>query len=318
MKKTLVLGSLIADVCEKKQGFVQIYDSEISIPVTLINGKKDGKTILITAGIHGCEYPGIQTAIELAREINEEEVAGNIIIIHPVNIEAFKSKVSAIVPTDKKNINREFPGDKNGSVSQQIAHFISHQCQSQADFYIDLHGGDLYELATDYVYYPGIGDDEVVSLSREIATMIDTEYMVKSSARTGAYNFAAINGTPSILIERGGRGLWSKEEVIKYKKDIKMILNYLNVIIDSNYENKKKNKVEITNAVQVDSEVDGCWYPNVLPGHRVNEGMIIGEIKDFFGNTIKSYNAKINGVVLYMTMSLSISGDEPLIAYGEI
>lgn len=318
MKKTLVLGSLIADVCEKKQGFVQIYDSEISIPVTLINGKKDGKTILITAGIHGCEYPGIQTAIELAREINEEEVAGNIIIIHPVNIEAFKSKVSAIVPTDKKNINREFPGDKNGSVSQQIAHFISHQCQSQADFYIDLHGGDLYELATDYVYYPGIGDDEVVSLSREIATMIDTEYMVKSSARTGAYNFAAINGTPSILIERGGRGLWSKEEVIKYKKDIKMILNYLNVIIDSNYENKKKNKVEITNAVYVDSEVDGCWYPNVLPGHRVNEGMIIGEIKDFFGNTIKSYNAKINGVVLYMTMSLSISGDEPLIAYGEI
>ncbi len=318
MKKTLVLGSLIADVCEKKQGFVQIYDSEISIPVTLINGKKDGKTILITAGIHGCEYPGIQTAIELAREINEEEVAGNIIIIHPVNIEAFKSKVSAIVPTDKKNINREFPGDKNGSVSQQIAHFISHQCQSQADFYIDLHGGDLYELATDYVYYPGIGDDEVVSLSREIATMIDTEYMVKSSARTGAYNFAAINGTPSILIERGGRGLWSKEEVIKYKKDIKTILNYLNVIIDSNYENKKKNKVEITNAVYVDSEVDGCWYPNVLPGDRVNEGMIIGEIKDFFGNTIKSYNAKINGVVLYMTMSLSISGDEPLIAYGEI
>lgn len=318
MKKTLVLGSLIADVCEKKQGFVKIYDSEISIPVTLINGKKDGKTILITAGIHGCEYPGIQTAIELAREINEEEVAGNIIIIHPVNIEAFKSKVSAIVPTDKKNINREFPGDKNGSVSQQIAHFISHQCQSQADFYIDLHGGDLYELATDYVYYPGIGDDEVVSLSREIATMIDTEYMVKSSARTGAYNFAAINGTPSILIERGGRGLWSKEEVIKYKKDIKMILNYLNVIIDSNYENKKKNKVEITNAVYVDSEVDGCWYPNVLPGHRVNEGMIIGEIKDFFGNTIKSYNAKINGVVLYMTMSLSISRDEPLIAYGEI
>lgn len=318
MKKALVLGSLIAEVCEKKQGFVQIYDSEISIPVTLINGKEDGKTILITAGVHGCEYPGIQTAIELSREINEEEVAGNIIIIHPVNIEAFKHKTSAIVPTDGKNINREFPGDENGTISQKIAHFITHQCQSQADFYIDLHGGDLYELATDYVYYPGIGDDEVVSLSKEIAAIIDTEYMVKSSARTGAYNFAAINGTPSILIERGGRGLWSKEEVIKYKKDIKTILNYLNVIADSNYENKKKNKVEITNAVYVDSEVDGCWYPNVLPGDTVNEGMIIGEIKDFFGNTVKTYNAEINGVVLYMTMSLSISKNEPLIAYGEV
>lgn len=42
--------------------------------------------------------------------------------------------------------------------------------------------------------------------------------MVKSNATTGAYNSAAIRGIPSILIERGGRGIWSREEVdIDYK-----------------------------------------------------------------------------------------------------
>ena len=318
MKKILTLGNLSANTCEKVQGFVKIYNSGVEVPVTLINGKEDGKTILITAGIHGCEYPGIQTAIELSQEISEEDVNGNIIIIHPVNIDAFKSKVSAIVPEDGKNINREFPGDENGTISQQIAHFITNQCQSQADFYIDLHGGDLYELVTDYVYYPGIGDDEVINISKEIASIIDTYYMVKSSAITGAYNSCAINKTPSILIERGGRGLWSKEEVIKYKKDIRTILNYLNVVNDLKYENKKEDKVEITNAIYLNSDVDGCWYPNVLPGDKIEKGMVIGEIKDFFGNTMKTYLANVDGVVLYMTVSLSVSKDEPLIAYGEI
>ena len=51
--------------------------------------QKDGKIILITSGIHGGEYPGIQTAIELAQELNPAEVQGALIILHPVNTQAF-------------------------------------------------------------------------------------------------------------------------------------------------------------------------------------------------------------------------------------
>ena len=81
MKTELTLGHLVAKQGEKKQGMVSIYDTGLSFPVTLINGEKDGKTVLLTGGIHGSEYPGIQTVIELAAELSPEEVLGKLILV---------------------------------------------------------------------------------------------------------------------------------------------------------------------------------------------------------------------------------------------
>lgn len=311
----LRLGNLIADRGEKKQGFVNVYDTNYSMPVTLINGELLGKTILITGGIHGCEYTAIQTVIELAKEINPKNVSGKIIIIHPVNVQAFKKKVSAINPWDNKNLNREFPGDINGTISEKICYFIENECHSQCDFYIDLHGGDLYEMATNFVYYPGIAEENVIKESKEIASLLNVDYVVKSGAKTGAYNYAAIKGIPSILIEKGGRGLWSKEEIYDYKNDILTILKHFNVL--EGQIKKDKEPVNITEAVYLESTCDGCWYPKVKAGQKVNEGEMLGEVKDFFGNVIERYYARVSGVVLYMTVSLSVEKDEPLVAYGK-
>lgn len=48
--------------------------------------------------------------------------------------------------------------------------------------------------------------------------VLDMEFMVRSTATTGAYNYAAISGVPSILIERGGAGLCLREDIDAYKK----------------------------------------------------------------------------------------------------
>ena len=82
MKKNLVIQNLRAERGSKVHGFVNIIYSNTNMPVTLINGSGEGKTILITAGIHACEYPGIQTATELAKEIDPKDVNGNIIIVN--------------------------------------------------------------------------------------------------------------------------------------------------------------------------------------------------------------------------------------------
>lgn len=318
MKEVLKVGNLITNKGEKKQGFVDIYNTSTSMPITLINGEKEGKTILITGGVHGSEYPCIQTVIELAKEIEPKDVSGNIILIHPVNTQAFEKKVSAVVPEDNKNINRVFPGKKDGSIAEKIAHFITYECQGQSDFYIDLHGGDLHELVTDFVYCPGIGDEKVIEEAKEVANVLDLKYVVKSKATTGAYNSAAIRGLPSLLIERGGRGTWSKEEVEKYKKDVRNILNHIQVLKDSSFSSKNENSpIEITNVIYLNASEKGCWYPEVKSGDKVKKGDLLGTIKNFFGETIDTYYSDIEGVILYMTVSLSIEKNESLIAYGE-
>ena len=69
---------------EKKQVYVQVMDSEEYMPVTFINGTRDGKTVLVTSGIHGGEYEGIHAACEIARDLKSEDICGQLAIIHPV------------------------------------------------------------------------------------------------------------------------------------------------------------------------------------------------------------------------------------------
>ena len=308
------LGNIVCKLGEKVSGFWDI--EGYSIPTTIINGKKSGKIVAISSGIHNCEYVGIQSAIELSQEIDPENINGTVIIFHPVNYSGFFHKIPAVMPEDNKNLNRAFPGIENGSTSDKIAYHFSKFLYPQLDFFIDLHGGDLYERATNFVYSPGIGDNKVIEVSHEVAQVLSVPYRVRSSAKTGAYNSAAIQGVPSMLIERGGNGLWNNEEVKEYKKDILSVLGYFNIIDFLNEKNL--NQKEISIAKYISSEVDGFWYPRYKAGEKFNEGDLLGEIKDCFGNIITSYYAEFDGVILYGVFSLAIKKSEEILAYGKI
>lgn len=313
----LKVRDLEAKKGEKISGFINVEKTDLKIPITLINGVNEGKSILITAGIHGCEYLGIEAINELVREIDPKKVSGKIIFVHVANTSGFFSRVPAIVPEDGNNLNRAFPGDNNGTISEKIAYILTNEFQNEVDFYIDLHGGDLHELVFPYVYYPGIGNEDVVKASCEAAKKLNVDYRVRSSAATGAYNSAAILGTPSLLIERGGCGLWSKEEVALYKKDVYKILEHENIMENSN-SSENSEQIEIQNAIYIDSEVDGYWYPEVKPGEKIVKGQKLGIVRDCFGKELRVYKSEVRGVVLYMTLSLAIGKDKSLIAYGEI
>lgn len=314
---TISIGHMAARCGEKVKGFYTIPNSNVEIPVTIINGAGEGKTVLMTSGIHGGEYPGIQTAIELSDELDPKDVCGAVVIVHPVNTQAFRAKLPAVVPEDGKNLNREFPGKEDGTITQRTAWYITKDFHDIADFYVDMHGGDLHELVMPYVYFPGIGDQEVVEYSRSAACMLDLPYMVRSNATTGAYNSAAIRGVPSLLIERGGNGLWSKDEVRSYKADIVNLLRFLDVLPGKPWL-PRTQPIEINKAIYLNSDAGGCWYPDVQPSQKISKGQKLGEIRDFFGETIKVYTSPVDGVVLYMTTTLAIGEGSSIVAIGEL
>ena len=71
--------------------------------------------MLITAGVHAGEYVGIQAAIELAQKLKIEKVTGTVIIIKALNRPAFEARKGSMGLTDGKNLNREFPGNPDGT-----------------------------------------------------------------------------------------------------------------------------------------------------------------------------------------------------------
>ena len=299
-------------------GYLELGQGEFRLPAAVLHGTRPGKTMLITAGVHGGEYVGIQAAIELAQKLKIQKVAGTIIIVKVINVPAFERRNGSMGLTDGKNLNREFPGNPKGTEMERLAWAVSHELQPAADYYIDLHSGDDYEQLTSYVYYAGMADEKTVSQSRRMAEQVDVPYMVRSNvASGGAYNYAASQGIPSILIERGGMGAWTSEEVRSTRRDVRNILCHLGI-----YQGKKDYRtyypLDVTDICYQDASRDGLWYPFKKPGDMIREGEILGEVRDYEGGLLELSVAEYDGVILYQTGTLQVLGDGPMIAYGKI
>lgn len=299
-------------------GYLELGQGEFRLPAAVLHGTRPGKTMLITAGVHGGEYVGIQAAIELSQKLKIQKVAGTIIIVKVINVPAFERRNGSMGLTDGKNLNREFPGNPKGTEMERLAWAVSHELQPAADYYIDLHSGDDYEQLTSYVYYAGMADEKTVSQSRRMAEQVDVPYMVRSNvASGGAYNYAASQGIPSILIERGGMGAWTSEEVRSTRRDVRNILCHLGI-----YQGKKDYRtyypLDVTDICYQDASRDGLWYPFKKPGDMIREGEILGEVWDYEGGLLELSVAEYDGVILYQTGTLQVLGDGPMIAYGKI
>ncbi len=290
---------------------IHVKGTEIHIPHMLLCGKSHGPTVLITAGIHNAEYVGIQAAIELSNELNVDDLRGNVVIVPLANRSGFENRTMSRVFEDGKNLNRVFPGDKEGSESERLANLLYEVFIKEADYYIDLHSGDGYETLTPYAYY--LGDTDVEEESKKMIRCVDTKYCVRSKCKTGgAYNLASLHGVPSILMERGQLSLFSREEVEADKADVRNILRYLGVLEG---EHREYDKIELTEYNDT-SPYTGCWYPEKKVGETFVKGDKLGEIRDYFGNSLYIANASKDGVLLFQCSSLNIIENGPMISYG--
>ena len=298
---------------KKSTGLISVPGTPVEMPTTLICGQKPGKNILITGGVHGGEYPCIETAIRLAGQLEPSEISGTLLIIHPVNTPAFLARMQYYGPYDGKNLNRVFPGKAKGTVSERIAYSV-HQLQQRADFYIDLHGGDIHEALIPFVIYSKVGEEKVTQASKEASVALGFPYVVGSVSDNGSIGGAAAVGTPGFLAELGMCGRWSEEEVHTYVEAVRNVLRYLGTLEGEVVENLGVQFMDKMSVLK--AQHDGCWYPFKALEDEVKKGEKIGEIRDFFGQTLSEYYAETDGLLLYLVTSLAIMNGDPLAAIG--
>ncbi len=314
MSEEFKAGNLRAEPGTKVQGYLNVHGSDMKMPATLIHGTRPGKTVVITGGIHGGEYPGIEASIRLAVQLKPEDVSGRLVIVHPVNTKAYFAKMQYFGPDDGKNLNRMFPGKATGTVSERIAWTISSELISQADFFMDLHGGDIHEALVPFVLYSLAGRPEVNRISEEASSLLGLKYVVGSVSTNGTFGSAAVAGVPGFLAEIGQCGLWSEEEVLAYLKGVRNVLKYLGLLPGGPED--LGSVVKLPKMIVSTSEQTACWYPAVRAGDRVAKGQKLGEMRDFFANRLGEYLASQDGTVLYVASSLAINEGDPIAAIG--
>lgn len=318
MKDSIIYGGIQVPAGEKKSGFAPVLDSGVTMPITVINGRNEGPTVLITSGVHGGEYPCIETALQIASEANPDEVFGQLVLIHPVNVSAFISRFQYYVPEDGKNINRMFPGRADGSISEQIAYVLTNEYQKRADYYFDLHGGDIHEDLPFQVYYPGkpeVKDPRLQRICSELADKVEAVFKIKAPIPCTASASATIHcGVPALMLECGGKGLWSQEEVDNYKRNVYNLLYETGVLKGTVRDVPKAT--ELYGASTPMASFSGAWYPAVKLGEDVVKGQKVGEIRNLLGETVEEIISEVDGIVVYIITSLAISKGEPVLSIG--
>lgn len=303
MPKEIKIRNIAADKGTKARGHVRVYDTStwsLDLPVTIVNGAKDGPVLCLTAGFHPHEYTGIETVIRLASKLQPEALSGSVIALPCINVAGFQKRMRNN-PVDDSNMHREFPGNPKGKSSQQVAWFLSNEVLKQSTHYIDNHGADFGEVAPNHVIYPVVGNAKVDEVSEMMGKCFNGDYLRahKATDTLSALSWAAANGIPSILSEAGQLGgltlgqldekdiAWNTEGILNTMRYLKMINGSANF----------KQPVMISNEAHLASSVAGMFYSKVRIGDEVKVGQVVGEIKDMFGNLKEQLVAPINGVV---------------------
>lgn len=167
----------------------------LSLPIHTIRGVKEGPVLGISAVIHGDEIIGAEIIRRVYNRLDESELSGTVKLLPVANPLAFES-LTRNTPLDMNNLNRVFPGDHNGWVTDQLANSIVKNFLDEIGVYIDLHAGGAVPVV-DYVY---IQNDEELSRAFNFPVLYRPAHPYEGTTAT----YTTAKGIPSVTVEIGG------------------------------------------------------------------------------------------------------------------
>lgn len=309
-------GNLAAGRGEKVKGYLEFPGIQERLPAFLINGEEDGPATLIFGGIHGCEYTSIDAALTLGRKLSAEDVKGKVAVLPIANPASFYARSIYVHPDDKKNLNRVFPGKKDGTAAERLAFFLTETAFKPVEYIIDLHGGDMIEALVPFTIYHKGENQELAAESRQLASAMGIEYIVGSTDQVGGstYSSASFQGKKAIIAEAGQQGILDRESSLLLQEGTKNALRHIGNL-SGTAEDKPTKLLNTFDWYRADHK--GLWYPSVSVGDAVKKGDLVGKITDEFGDSLKEYHANTDGIILFLVTSLAINLDDPLLAVGD-
>lgn len=293
----------------------------IRFPVGIVKGKADGPTLVVVGGMHGSEFCGVQAAIDLFKEVDPEKLKGTLIVGTIYNLPAFVNHTGFVVPQDGKNPMSTFPGKLDGTYGEVMAHHFNEKILSQADYFIELHGGDIPEALTPFIMCPLTGiegiDHKIKDMALAYNIPLIIERKVELTEKLGsAFVKSALRGVPSILTESGQQGILDLEAAKIHLNGLRNVMITLNMLEGERVNDAERIYLESHGAVR--SEWIGMWYPFVKLNDRVRFNQIVGEIRDYFGQVIAEVKSPIDGLITVIRTSPSVALGNVLIELHKV
>ncbi len=268
----------------------------INVPIIVARGVEDGKTLGLTAAVHGNELNGIPVIQRIFREIDVRELKGNIVGVPVINVPSLLRKKRRFL--DGVDLNHIMPGSPDGTVSQVYAWRIIERIVKQFDYLIDLHTASNGRINSYYIRADM--EDETV---KKMALLQNSQIIVHNPPNDGTLRGTADElGIPAITLEVGNPNLFQKGMIRDGLTGIHNFLAYFGFTEDE-IEESQDETVICPKSYWVYTDMGGFLsvHPPVM--HQLAPGEVMATMRNVFGDTIKEYYAPEAGIVIGKSVS---------------
>ena len=181
----------------------------------------------------------------------------------------------------------------------------------KADVQKDIHSGDNHEDLVSHLYYlEGLENSD---LAKKLAMSCNVEYAWPCHGKSGAYyNAAMYSGTATVLMERSGMSVWNDEFVGQDKEDIRNFLKTAGILEGE----AKVYDLPLITGGSLKAPATGVWRPALEIRDQFRKGDKLGEVQDYFGETIATVTAPEDGFMLYQVKHLQVIKGHEMLTYG--
>jgi predicted deacylase len=309
------IGDVACPPGSKARGLIEVAKGPdghpMGIPVLVVNGALPGSRLCIAAGIHGDEYEGMEAVRRLVEELDPRTLRGAVIGLPCVNPPAFQAAARSS-GVDHLNLNRIFPGDKNGSLSMRWAAAFVTEVIPHIDALVDLHtGGGFGLIAPCTIVQAGYEP-----LTMDLGLAVGHELIWKGGTWGGTARISTLEaGKPAITVEAGGGGGCREETIVLHLQGLRNAMRHFK-LVDGVPETLPEYK-EIRGTFALAS-CGGFFRAEAAPGQAVRQNDPIGAIVNHWGDTLELIRAPRDGLVLWIRWRSTIFPGEEAVIFAEV
>jgi predicted deacylase len=252
----------------------------IAIPIAVIRGGA-GPDVLLTAGNHGDEYEGQIALLKLMRDLDPAAVTGRVIIVPRLNLPAAAAG-RRTSPIDGGNLNRLFPGNSEGTPTEQIAHYVNTVLLPMTQVSLDIHSGgsSLEYLPCAFARMPADGllrrqqHAALLAFGAPISIMVDAPQSNRTLSAA-----ALAHGHLHFSTEIGGGGSTRPETQAIADTCVRRLLAHVGLVNDAPPLAARSRMMRVTGASHyVYAPVRGLFEPAFALGDAVQRGQLAGRV----------------------------------------
>lgn len=306
-KKLEIAGRQIApgEVTDVQLAFSESYlGRAVSIPIRVIRAKKEGPRVFFTGAVHGDELAGIGIIRELLYGDPPELLRGTLVCVPVVNVFGMENH-SRYLP-DRRDLNRSFPGNTNGSMTGRVAAAVFREIISKCDMGVDFHSA-----AVRRTNYPNVRADMRNEAVRRMARAFGCEIIVNSRGPEGSLRRESCKSSvPTIILEAGE--VWKIEPGV-VETGLRGCLNILKSLgMVEGEPQAPLFQVTLEKTSWVRAQRGGFLGFHARPGDLVREGQELATNYNIFGRERATLASPTAGIVLGMTTMPAVKPGEPV------